>query len=162
MAKRTQFEVLLDVRESKRDEVEAALADALAELERRRDFVRRKRTALEGARSDVEAHQSRRDALLDAESFQPRELASLDRHAEVLRDRVRDQRDALERALASVEKQERRCEAARGELNEAQKELEAVRKHYEKQLAKKEIVEKRKQQAKNDEIASRRWWEENR
>lgn len=161
MAKRTQFEVLLDVRENQRDELEGQLADALSELERRRDFARRKKAALEETRREIEALEQRRDAMLDGASFQPRQLATLDSHGTALRSRAKEQEASHERALESVEAQEARCDEARAELNEAQKALEAVRKHYQKQLDKQELIAKRKQQAKNDEIASRRWWEEN-
>ena len=161
MAKKTQFEVLLDVRETQRDDLEAKLADALSELERRRSFVQRKQRALEDVRAEIGELEERRDALLESASFQPRQLATLDSHGDSLAEQAREKEAALSRARKSVEEQQARCQEARAELAEAQKALEAVRKHYQKQRQKQELVAKRKQQTRNDEIASRRWWEEN-
>lgn len=161
MAENTQFEVLLDVRESQRDEMERKLAEELSEVERRRGFAARKRAALRDAQGDLDALAERRDGLLESDGFQPRQLASLDRHGDTIRARIAELEASLKRALDAVDAQEQEVQRARGELAEAQKGLEAVRKHYEKLQAKTEMVENRKRQAASDEVASRRWWEEN-
>lgn len=161
MAKQSQFEVLLDVRESQRDGLQAVLAEALSELERRRAFVRRKQAALQEAKEELDALHDEREALMQGASFQPRQLTNLDRHADVIEERIEQHAASVERARKSVEEQSEECDRVRGELNEAQKSLEAVRKHYQRQLDAQELTQKRKRQAQSDEIASRRWWEDN-
>lgn len=157
----TQFEVLLDLRENERDRARTELSDELGELDRLRTFANQKREDVREVELELERVEKQRDEMLDSEGFQPRDVSSLQQHVKTLRGRLERRREALQRALDAVEEQNHRCQDAREALRDAQTALKAVRKHYQRLEEQKQLEEKRDAASANDEVALRRWWEQN-
>lgn len=155
------LQVLLELREQKKEGAEQAYADAVAELGRRKEYLARQREALREAVARREAEEDRFAERRDAGEATSGELVRFRGYIRGLKEDETELEAEIARAEEAVDDQRERVEQLRDELSEAIRELEAVEQHREEWEAEQERVAKRRESSRMDDVAARIWRENN-
>jgi flagellar export protein FliJ len=155
------LEVLLELREQKKEGAEQAYADAVAELGRRKEYLARRREALREAVARREAEEDAFAERRDAGEATSGELVRFRGFIRGLKEDETELEAEIARAEEAVDDQRARVEQLRDELSEAIRELEAVEQHRAEWEAEQEQVAKRRESSRMDDVAARIWRENN-
>ena len=155
------LEVLLELREQKKEGAEQEYADAVAELGRRKEYLARQREALREMVAQRERERERFARRRDAGEATSGELVQFRGYIRGLKQDEAEMEAEIERAEEAVETQQERVGQAREGLSEAIRELEAVEQHREEWEAEQQRVTKRRESSAMDDVAARIWRENN-
>lgn len=156
-----ELEVLLELRESEKDEARRAHADEMEELERRKSYAESLRGELRELRDERREWRDEFERRRAEEGLGSGEARQYENYLRGLRADEEDLEREIERAEEAIREQRERVEEAREELNEAAKQLEAVERHREDWEQQRQRRERRREAERMDDIAARIWREEN-
>ncbi len=162
MSEEYNLQALLELREQQQQNAEDEYATEIQELRRREEFVTKKKRELAEAVAGREQACREHDERLSAGGLSLIEINAFDGYLAGMRQDEAALKESIERARRSCEQQKRAVAQAKQELIEATKELKAVQKHREQWQEEQTTREQRRRSAAMDEVASRRWMEENR
>lgn len=151
------LEVLLELRQRERDEAEQRYVEAMEDHRR----LGRRIQELEHRRREMVSKRER-----ERRSFEQKmadgggklaEIQSFDRYVAGLRDEEQKLVDKLEGLRRQHRRAREAMEQAHDEMVDAVRDLEAVNEHYESWRRQKETDERRRREAKMDDVAARMW-----
>jgi flagellar export protein FliJ len=155
------LKVLLELREREQEEAEDEYARQIQELERRKEYLAKKHGDLEEAIERRKAMCAQHDERVKSGEATLAQMNVFESYLSGLRQDEIQLEDSIERAERAVSQQSEQVAQAKQGLIEATRELKAVEKHRENWEEEKAAEEQRRESAAMDEVAARRWMENN-